>query len=304
MLCACLPILPSFLQPLDVSCFGPVKHEFRIFLADIQFKLGTEGVTKWELPCVFEMAMEQGCSSANIIAGFKKCGICGTSTEAWMEKNQHIFLISAALNDSRIEKHITHTKAAQIGDKAVEQIDHTLQLDGVQSPLRKALNELRDMVKPCVLVAQKLGPTLCSPPRESKKRRSGPAVNTLDELQAAAKWVTDEQRREKLDEKVRGLAARHEDNEREQLEKARHKQTAKQAKDVKDRDHEAVRKLLVQHEALQPDASMDKNTLVQFYLNNKEDIDGIIGYSIPAAKRTKANLVQVIIDHHDAILEI
>ena len=62
-------------------------------------------------------------------------------------------------------KHITHTKAAQIGDTAVEQIDHTLQLDGVQSPLRKALNELRDMVKPCVLVAQKLGPTLCSPPR-------------------------------------------------------------------------------------------------------------------------------------------
>ena len=116
--------------------------------------------------------------------------------------------------------------------------------------------------------------------------------------------MTTEQRYEKLDEKVRGLAARHEDNERDQLEKARHKQTAKQAKYVKDRDKEAVRKLLVQHEALQPDASMDKNTLVQFYLNNKEDIDGIIGYSIPAAKHTKANLVQVIIDHQVAILEI
>ena len=69
-------------------------------------------------------------------------------------------------------------------------------------------------------------------------------------------------------------------------------------------DHEAIRKLLVQHEALQPDASMDKNTLVQFYLNNKEDIDGIIGYSIPAAKRTKANLVQVINDHHDSTLDM
>ena len=302
----CMPSHTSqFLQPLDVSCFGPVKHEFRLGLADIQFKLGTEAVGKWELPCVFEMAMEQGCTPSNIVSGFRKCGITGISSQEWMEKNKDIFHISAALNDSRVQSHLTAKKAAEIGENALVQIDSTLEIDGLRSPLKAALSELKNMIEPCVALARKIAPSLCSPPKEGKKRRRiGPAVNSIDELQSAAKWVTDEQRRLRIDEKVRGLTIRHENNEREQAKKDSQKEAKLQEKEEQERDYEAVRKLLIQHKALQPDSSLDKKAVVDFYVSNKEDIDEIIGISIPASKRTKANLVKVILDHYDRILDM
>ena len=302
----CMPSHTSqFLQPLDVSCFGPVKHEFRLSLSDIQFKLGTEAITKWELPCVFEMAMEQGCSPSNIRSGFKKCGITGISSQEWMEMHKDLFQISAALNESRVQTHLTHKRAAEIGDDALVKIHSTLQMDGLDSPLKAALSELKNMIEPCVAVAKKLGPALCSPPKEVKKRRRvGPAVNSLDELQSAAKWVTDEKRRLRIDEKVRGLAIRHENNERDQAEKDCQKEAKLQEKEEKERGIEAVRKLLIQHEALQPNGILDKKAIVHFYVTNKEDIDGIIGTSIPASKHTKTNLVQVILEHYDQILDM
>ena len=163
----CMPSHTSqFLQPLNVSCFGPVKHEFRLCLSDIQFKLGTEAISKWELPCVFEMGMELGCTPSNIMSGFRKCGITGISSTEWMGKNTDIFKISAALNDSRVLNHLTSTKAAQIGDKVLLEIESTLQMHGVPSPLKAALIDFQKMVGPCVAVAKKLGPSLCSPPKE------------------------------------------------------------------------------------------------------------------------------------------
>ena len=67
----------QFLQPLDVSCFGPVKHEFRVSLSDLQFQIGVEAINKWKLPSVFEFALQRGCSPQNVVAGFIKCGIYG-----------------------------------------------------------------------------------------------------------------------------------------------------------------------------------------------------------------------------------
>jgi len=81
-------------------------------------------------------------------------------------KNTDIFKISAALNDSRVLKHLTSTKAAQIGVKVLLQIESTLQMQGVPSPLKAALIDFQQMVGPCVAVAKKLGPSLCSPPKE------------------------------------------------------------------------------------------------------------------------------------------
>ena len=129
-------------------------------------------------------------------------------------------------------------------------------------------------------------------------------MNSIDELQSAAKWVTDEQRRLRIDEKVRGLTIRHENNEREQAKKDSQKEAKLQEKEEQERDYEAVRKLLIQHKALQPDSSLDKKAVVDFYVSNKEDIDEILGISIPASKRTKANLVKVILDHYDRILDM
>jgi len=55
----CMPSHTSqFLQPLDISCFGPVKHEFRVSLSDLQFQIGVEAINKWELPSVFEFALQ------------------------------------------------------------------------------------------------------------------------------------------------------------------------------------------------------------------------------------------------------
>jgi len=173
-------------------------------LADIQFKLGTEAVGKWELPCVFEMVMEQEC----------------TSSQERMENNKDILHISAALNDSRVQSNLTAKKAAEIGENALVQIDSTLEIDGLRSPLKAALSELKNMIEPCVALARKIAPSLCSPPKKGKKRRRiGPAVNSIDELQSAAKWVTDEQWRLRIDEKVRGLTISHENNERKQAKK-------------------------------------------------------------------------------------
>jgi len=85
-------------------------------------------------------------------------------------------------------------------------------------------------------------------------------VNSIDELQSAAKWVTDEQRCLRIDEKVRGLTIRHENNEREQAKKDSQKEAKLQEKEEQERDYEAVRKLLIQHKALQPDSSLDKKS--------------------------------------------
>jgi hypothetical protein len=90
----------------------------------------------------------------------------------------------------------------------------------------------------------------------------------------------------------------------DQAEKDCQKEAKLQEKEEKERGIEAVRKLLIQHEALQPNGILDKKAIVHFYVTNKEDIDGIIGTSIPASQRTKANLVQVILEHYDQILDM
>ena len=51
------------------------------------------------------------------------------STE-WMGKDTAIFNILAALNDSRVLKHLTEMKAAQIGDKVLLEIESAFQMHG------------------------------------------------------------------------------------------------------------------------------------------------------------------------------
>lgn len=53
-----------------------------------------------------------------------------------------------------------------------------------------------------------------------------------------------------MDEKVRGLATRHEINEREQAQKDLQKEANQQEKAELERDNEAVRKLLIAHGTL------------------------------------------------------
>ena len=63
-----------------------------------------------------------------------------------------------------------------------------------------------------------------------------------------------------MDEKVRGLATRHEINEREQAQKDLQKEANQQEKAELERDNEAVRKLLIAHGTLQPDCTLDKKS--------------------------------------------
>ena len=302
----CMPSHTSqFLQPLDVSCFGPVKHEFRVSLSDLQFQIGVEAINKWELPSVFEFALQRGCSPQNVVAGFIKCGIYGISTEHWLQKHNEIFKISAGLDENRVTGHVSERKAAEIGKEVVSLIHSTLNEDTVPSPLKRSLAKLERLVNPCVEMAKKYAGALASPPKESKKRRSnGPAVNTLGEFQASAKWVTDEKRRMEMEGLCAGIAIRREEMEAAQTEKERQKEINQLAHNTKNAQEEVVRNILTVHEALQPEQPLLKQVLVDFYVSNREDIDHIIGSSIPVAKRTKGNLIDMFFTHAQELIEM
>jgi hypothetical protein len=290
----CMPSHTSqFLQPLDVACFGPVKHCFRVDLREVQFLIGVDGVGKWELPAVFEHALSLGCSAKNIISGFRKCGIAHGYSETWMEKNKNKFAISDSLNMRRQEiAYLTDAKLVDMGGKASSELQKALEKEALPSPIKHIVTRLLEQVEPAIHVARSLAPVLRSPPKQHRKRKAGVALNTIGESHAAAKWVTEDKRREA----IRNLSG-HIANQREQQAAVRQEKENKRAENREahletQTRKEAVRRLLVHHDVLQEDEPLTKKAACEFYLTYKQDIDLIIGVAIPSQRRTMNNLIE------------
>ena len=71
----CLPPHTThFLQPLDVSVFGPLKHAYSDLL-QAQYAKGERGVWKGNFYKLFDGAQKKAFTSANILSGFRHTGL-------------------------------------------------------------------------------------------------------------------------------------------------------------------------------------------------------------------------------------
>ena len=84
----------------------------------------------------------------------------------------------------------------------------------------------------------------------------------------------------------------------------RQKEINQLAHNTNNAQEEVVRNILTVHEALQPEQPLLKQVLVDFYVSNREDIDHIIGSSIPVAKRTQGNLIDMFFTHAQELIEM
>lgn len=224
-----------------------------------------------------------------------------------MEKNRKLFKISADLDDKKKEDRpiFSHRKASELGALAKKQLNEALAVNNLESPLKNTLNKILEIVEPAVEFAERYSASMSSPPKNTKKpKNSGPARNTIDEFQASAKWATDNDRRDKLRELSGRLSERKEAKDTARRAEEMRRQQTKQIADDRNKENDKVRQLLVFHQALLPDHPLDKKTLVTFYLDNKEDIDNILGHSIPPSKRSKTNLMAIILNHFNEFMDM
>ena len=301
----CMPSHTSqFLQPLDVACFAPVKHCFRVDLREVQFLIGVDGVGKWELPAIFEYALQQGCSINNIISGFRKWGISQGFSQTWMENNKQRFTISECLDFKKQDTYLTDAKLVEIGEKASAEFSKALESNSLPSPVDKIVRTLLQHLDPAINVARSLAPVLRSPPKANRKRKAGVALNTIGESHAAAKWVTAEKRREAIRHLSADIANLKEQQAAARKEKENKRAEDREAQQLSQSRKEAVRQLLVEHDALQQAEPLTKKAVCGFYLTYKKDIDAIIGGPIPSQKRTMITLVDKFAEHIERLMQL
>jgi hypothetical protein len=89
---------------LDVSCFSPSKHFYRIDLATVSSRFGIKTANKFTVANVFELAIEFGCSPENIKSGFRRCGLYPFDVN-WPSHNKELFHMAEELDlESRKRK--------------------------------------------------------------------------------------------------------------------------------------------------------------------------------------------------------
>ena len=294
----CMPSHTSqILQPLDVSCFSPVKRCFKRDLRDCQFTVGPDGVGKWYLPGIFEFGLESGCSSKNIISGFEKCGLINQQQhkESWVVRNAEIFKISENISKDRCDKNVltaSHRTALNSANEAKATFQELIGDPETSSPIKKQVTKLLEILDTTILpLSEKYAKIMCSPPQRRKRQiaevdeddeeEESTAKNFINEKHAAAKWVTEDARREKLAEYTARMLRDAEERETKKEERIRAKKAKVDASERKAAEKTAVKELLVHHHIIGVDDTLKKAVLVQFYRQNKQQIDNIVEGTVP-----------------------
>ena len=128
----CMPShTSSLLQPLDVSCFGPVKDKFQMDLCVVQTRDGTMTVRNAELPGIFKVSLQFGCTPTNIKNRFIACGIWPLST-TWMKRNRKKLAMAKDLHND---------KMARLTPEEATHFEMEDMVQGLCTMLSEAINE-------------------------------------------------------------------------------------------------------------------------------------------------------------------
>ena len=89
------------LQPLDVSCFGPLKKAYGSQIEN-KMRLGINHITKEEFLPAFLIAHRQVMTVGNITSGFKATGLVPFDPERVLKKLSPIIKATPLLRSSQI----------------------------------------------------------------------------------------------------------------------------------------------------------------------------------------------------------
>lgn len=293
----CLPSHTSqILQPLDVSCLGPTKKDFRIDLRETQFIIGVDGVSKWELPGVFEYALERGCSISNVISGFISCGLIKQSqfSTTWVQRNLAKLTISEQLSEERAKateadpKKCSYKATATIARESKEILKQSIELPGVPTPTKASLSLLiQRLDEQLIPVTQRFADIMHSPPKPQKRKliaeeqEDGSKFNCIGEPHHVGKWLTETKRRERVRSNAKAIADRKEEREHAAEERCQQRRAAQALKDAETAKKDKIRLLLVQHRVLGTDGRLTKAMLTKFFQQNKAQIQKVIREPFP-----------------------
>jgi len=114
----------SELQPLDITCFRPVKACFRKLLHERRMGEGIGSVNKWTVPGLISAAFKDGLSTSTVKNGFCKAGIHPFDRE-WVNNHKHVFAVSGSLERMSPGDEAVHALRVTAFDQRVERAEST-----------------------------------------------------------------------------------------------------------------------------------------------------------------------------------
>ena len=110
----CMPSHTSqALQPLDVTCFSPTKHYYRVDLNAVNARFGIKAANKFTVSHIFELAIEYGCSISNIKSGFQRCGLIPFDPK-WPITNKDLFYLAEELDETKRKRKVEQMNEDEI----------------------------------------------------------------------------------------------------------------------------------------------------------------------------------------------
>jgi len=108
------PHTTHYLQPLDRSVFGPLNRQYNQLCSAYLQENPLNQINKWTFCGIFRKAWENGVCSANIVSGFRSCGIYPVDSTAVPE----VAYAPSAPSDRLIEQ-VGDAARVEVGDAAV-----------------------------------------------------------------------------------------------------------------------------------------------------------------------------------------
>ena len=230
--CICFPShTSSELQPLDKSCFGPMKHFFKSILeARVRDSLET-AVTKWELCELMHQARLRSHNVKDRMAGFKACDIWPSDVD-WVKDNQDKLKVSTFFNkDEKTDTQQAEEALAEyvnlvvdFGPRDALQAAHaTRHCPYVDSPAgptgfaqMAALSDQADACSVQAFTRRAVLRSMKKPKQKTRDRAQRIRTNIAGESFATAKWLNEPVRTDVLTD----VRAQQAEKAAEQAEKA------------------------------------------------------------------------------------
>ena len=190
----------SELQPLDITCFRPVKNHFRRAIHTARLEKGLVSISKWQVPAIASDSFEKALTTTNVCAGFTKAGIHPLKMD-WVSTHKHVFAVSESLAQPSSEDAIAalrHKKfdeliqaSPPLSPAQVQYLDLSMS-DGQQASMSRKTDP-----KTATPVTEKSNPEeilVLPKPTEKKKSQQKRRANIIGESFAAPKQLNEPER--------------------------------------------------------------------------------------------------------------